>query len=144
MQHYWANHHHKLPDLKSFEEMVILAHEVIDAISGEVAMVSGPISTGGLGSREANLIRLDEAITSLVSEGHIIFDQAPFDTKMNEFVAHIKEGYPMPILEEFYLPLFKSGKIKKFFFVPGWESSTGASWEHDRAKELGIEIIYLD
>ena len=28
--------------------------------------------------------------------------------------------------------------------IKGWESSFGASWEHDRAQELGIEIIYLD
>jgi hypothetical protein len=63
---------------------------------------------------------------------------------MQEFIAGFQGSYPMPILEEFYLPLYQSGRIKKFFFVSGWESSFGATWEHDRAKELGIEIHYLD
>jgi hypothetical protein len=106
-------------------------------------MVTGPISTGGLGTREKNLEKFKQTIFDLYTDGHSLFDQTVFNGKFSRFVEHI-DGYPMPILEEFYLPIFKSGKIKKFYFIKGWESSFGASWEHDRAQELGIEIIYLD
>jgi hypothetical protein len=141
----WKDHHvEKLPHLKSFDEMVALAFEVIDDGEGHAVMVAGPISTGGLGSREKNTARLTEVVDRLIDEGHPVFNQVPFEGKMKEFIAGFEGGYPMPILEEFYLPLHQSGRIKKFFFIPGWESSFGASWEHDRAHELGIEIIYLD
>lgn len=124
--------------------MVSLAFEVIDSGEGYAVMVAGPISTGGLGSRAKNTERLKEVIDQLLALGHPVFDQVPFEGKMQEFIAGFQGDYPMPILDEFYLPLYQSGRIKKFFFVPGWESSFGASWEHDRAKELGIEIHYLN
>lgn len=143
MKHYWESYIDKINQLQSFADMVALATEVLDSLPGDIAMVSGPISTGGLGSREANLKNLDETVQRLLQEGHTIFDQTPLDGKMNDFVSHIINGYPMPILEEFYLPIFQSGKIKKLFFIKGYESSFGASWEHDRGNELGIKIIYL-
>jgi hypothetical protein len=80
----------------------------------------------------------------LNNSGHAVFDQVPFDSKFGQLITHITDRYPTEILDEFYLPIFSSGKIKKLFFIKGWESSFGARWEHDRAKELGIEIIYLN
>lgn len=144
MRRYWTSQHDEQVDrAQSLSEMSELALMVIDKIDGEIGMVTGPISTGGLGSREANIEHFRYTIQKLYDEGHVLFDQTVFDGKLGKFVAHITDTYPMPILEDFYLPLFKSGKIKRFYFIKGWESSFGATWEHDRAQELGIEIIYL-
>jgi hypothetical protein len=62
MAHWKNRHFEKLPDLKSFDDMVSLAFEVIDEGQGHAVMVAGPISTGGLGSREKNTERLKEVI----------------------------------------------------------------------------------
>jgi len=51
--------------------------------------------------------------------------------------------YYMPILEEFYLPIFKEKLIKKAWFIPGWESSQGARWEREKLAEFGAEIVDL-
>jgi hypothetical protein len=49
----------------------------------------------------------------------------------------------MPILETFYHTMFSSGRIRKVYFIHGWESSFGARWEHDLCEKLKIEKIYL-
>lgn len=145
MRRYWKpEHEHHVDTLQSLSEISDFALTILEQMDGEIIMVTGPISTGGPGTREKNLEKFKQTISDLYTDGHSLFDQTVFDGKFSRFVEHITDGYPMPILEEFYLPVFKSGKIKKFYFIKGWESSFGASWEHDRAQELGIEIIYLD
>ena len=47
------------------------------------------------------------------------------------------------IQNDFYLPIFRSGVVSALYFMPGWESSNGAKWEHQVAEELCIKIIYL-
>ena len=107
-----------------------------------VSLVSGPISTGGAGSLEKNLELFAEAIAHLEMHGENVFDQLPFENKITEFSKDYK-GYYMPILEDFFLPLFKSGKIAKIWFMPGWETSTGAKWEYEQAEKLGIKKVLI-
>ena len=143
MKRIWTSEHdHNLGQVTTVEELRDFALGVLEKIEGEVGMVTGPIGSGGLGSREKNLERFREVIAQKYNEGQPLFDQMPLQDKIKEFYDK-SGGDKMLILEGLYLPLFKTGKIKKFFFIPGWESSLGAQWEHDRAKELGIEIIYL-
>ena len=51
--------------------------------------------------------------------------------------------YPEAILDDFYSPIFNSGLIKEFYFMPNWQSSKGANWEHNEANRLGIKVSYL-
>ncbi len=51
--------------------------------------------------------------------------------------------YATMLLTDFYQPLFETGLIKILYFLPDWQSSVGARWEHDQALKLGIEIVYL-
>ena len=68
----------------------------------------------------------------------------PFETPMQKFKKEVIDGYDERILFNFYQPIFKSGKINKLRFIPDWESSTGAKWEHDdQAKKWNIETIDL-
>jgi len=84
----------------------------------------------------------NETIKKLQSEDLNVFDQMPFE----DAIQVLKEKLGLEKLVEdlqnkFYLPIFKS--VSVLYFIPGWETSTGAIWEHEKDKELGIKIVYL-
>ncbi len=136
-----------LRNAETFNTLFDIAHQVLLRMPQPVAMVCGPITSGGLGSREKNLEVFRKTIKSLSDNGIIVFSQMPFEEPMwriqkkIEATLYYKEGGS--ILESFYLPIFESGLVKKFYFIPGWETSMGATWEHSQAKIMGIEIMYL-
>ena len=140
---YWTEENYKdLQKAKNFKDLYKIAHQVLDRMPEDIGQVCGPIATGGLGSVEANLKKFDETVRILQEEGKIIFDQIPFEWPMQELKKTVTEGVKS-ILEDFYLPIFKSGKITTLYFIKGWETSKGANWEHDQAKQLVLEIVYL-
>ena len=113
-------------------------------MNGPIAQVCGPISTGGNGSAEKNLDILAKAIKFLTKKGISVFNQLPFERTFDKIMRDYKtSGYDTPILEEFYGPIFESGKIKNVYFLPGWRKSVGARWEYNYAKKLGIKTIFL-
>jgi hypothetical protein len=68
----------------------------------------------------------------------------PFEDQMQNLKKKFStEKVVNDILNDFYLPIFKSGVISAFYFMPNWQTSFGAKWEHEEAKKLGIEIVYL-
>jgi hypothetical protein len=109
-----------------------------------VVQVCGPIATGGLGTLEANLHAFNDQIKRLQSQGLHVFDQMPFEIPMQELKKDLKPGeYATSILDDFYLPLMQNDKVTTFYFMPNWETSTGARWEHDLVTKMGKEIKYL-
>ena len=132
-----------LKEAQNFKDLYQIAHLIFARMPGSIGQVCGPIATGGLGSVKANLEVFDATIRKLQGEGKIIFDQMPFEWPMQDLKKKVTDG-ANTILQDFYLPLFESGKIKTLYFIKGWETSYGANWEHDQAKRLGIEIEYLD
>lgn len=143
--HHWThNHLSKLDVLQTYAEMREVALAFLEELPKPIVQVCGPITTGGRGSIEENIKAFGEAIAYLSAQGKIVFDQRPFEIPMQraKMIAK-KEGYPFDLLEEFYLPIFESKLIEELFFLPGWESSTGAKWEHEQAVRLGIKISYL-
>jgi hypothetical protein len=135
-------------DLEKAENVVELfsiAKKIIDKMGKPLIQVCGPIGSGGLGSIDANLHAFNETVKELQKKGLNIFDQMPFEEPMQNFKSKAidKEKIYNDIMEEFYLPIFKSGAVSKFCFMPNWQSSKGAQWEHEKAKELNIEIVYL-
>jgi len=134
----------KLEQAESVDKMLEVGLAVLKRMPSPVAQVCGPISTGGRGSLLENLVAFNEAIVFLQAEGKIIFDQMPFEASMQRIKSTLQPGeYATSLLTDFYLPIFKSGLIKMMYFLPDWQSSKGASWEHEEAQKLGIEIIYL-
>lgn len=110
----------------------------------KLGMVSGPISTGGLGSMEANLKAFEATVLLLESLNVPLFNQLPFESHMERIAAREGTDYdPRELLEGFYLPLLTTGLIGTFYFICGWESSNGARWEHRKAIELGIQRVFL-
>lgn len=126
------------------QEMYLIAERVLDRMPDGVAQVCGPIATGGLGSLEANLKAFDEEIKKLQATGVSVFDQMPFEMPMQGLKKDLKPGeYAYSILDDFYLPLMKNPKLTTFYFMPNWQTSKGAQWEHNLITELGKEIRYL-
>ena len=131
-----------LDDAKTYNDLLVIALRILGKMPEFIIQMCGPISTGGKGTVEANIAEFDKAIYHFTNQGENVFDQMPFEVPMQRIKKDVK-GYDKRILNEFYLPIFKSGKIKKLIFLPDWKSSKGARWEHRQAKKLGIEIVHL-
>ena len=133
----------------TFRDMSDLALNIMHRMPESIEMVSGPISTGGVGNIPGNRKVFERAIELLVGENRLnIFSQMPFEDKMVEFylawhATHPKEKYCTPILTDFYERIFSTGKVKIIHFIHGWESSYGASWEHENCDRWKIRRFYL-
>lgn len=124
-----------------------MALDVIKRIPQPVFELCGPLNNGGLGSFEANLKRFDEVMIEQ-SKIHNMFNQVPLEDKIQTINQSYEtlpdEKYPKGVLQDFYLPIFKSGMIDTLLFMPGWEDSNGCRWEHQQGREHGIKIEYLN
>lgn len=107
-----------------------------------VGMVCGPITTGGLGSWQANMERFANYIRSASCGGSKIFNQLVFENGLWRIRKYHGRSDDR-LLQEFYQPLFEFGTMKTLHFIPGWPTSYGTRWEHNQALELGLEIKYL-
>ena len=141
---YSPNQEERVERAETFEELVEVALEILDQMPHPVGIVCGPITNGGFGSVEANIAEFKDRIKQLKAEGMIIFDQMPFEPHM----WRIKEtpyydARRDHLLEDFYGRLFENEHLATFYFIPGWEGSYGARWEHERARQLEKEIVYL-
>jgi hypothetical protein len=113
-----------------------LAQMAIATLEGrdDLSMVCGPISTGGTGNLIYNFTVFNIAVRALEDRGYDLFDQIPYEyglrKLLNKWEIEGNTGYCMPILEEFYAPIFETGKITRGFFLPTWYTSSGTKWEH--------------
>lgn len=141
---YWKPEDWKdISEASSVKDLFVVALRILSRMPEVLAQVCGPISTGGKGSVDANLEEFNNKIKELQNKGLNIFDQMPFETPMYKMmVNYSKNEYMYSILNDFYLPLFETGRIKELYFLPDWKSSKGANWEHEQAKRLNIKINY--
>ncbi len=148
-RHWNPRDHDALKDAKSFVDLAAIALDILRRTPGKAEMVSGPISTGGVGTIQGNRKVFEGVIEILIGESHRnIFSQMPFEDKMVELYLewhrqNPAEEYCTPILNDFYEKVFLSGKVSALHFIHGWESSFGARWEHGNCDRWGIEKRYL-
>lgn len=145
MEPYWEEEDvEQLAHARTFDELRQIATRVLRRMPRPIGQVCRPISTGTASTIEENLERMHAAIEKLKATGATVFNQVPFEMPMQR----IKSRYPnlgnTKLLSEFYLPLFKARLIDTLYFLPGWESSQGATWEHEQALRLGLGIVYLN
>lgn len=126
----------------TFQELGAIALKALERF-GTATMVCGPITTGGTGSKEKNLEIFQTTIAFLDKSGFMIFSQMPFEEALWRIKDSPEYREPADLMNGFYLPLLRSGLVTTLFFIPGWEQSFGANWEHRMATELGIRIVYL-
>lgn len=145
----WSSYDRKeLEKARSFKTLSVIALNVISRIPGDIEMVSGPISTGGVGTLEGNRRVFEKTIEILIDEQRNLFSQMPFEDKMVELYKIWHEEHPtgkycLPILYDFYEVIFSRGRVTKLNFIFGWESSFGARWEHDNCDRWKIKREYL-
>lgn len=147
---HWSEKDKKaITKVRDFKEMAQIALEIMERMPKGIHAVSGPMTTGGVGSNMGN-VEVFQNITEMLAEDKKlnIISWIPFEVKVRDFLAewfkkNDKDSYCMAILEDFYHTVFSSGKIVKVHFIHGWESSFGASWEHKLCEKLGIERNYL-
>jgi hypothetical protein len=143
---YWTEEDlHAVKVAPDFKSLFLVAEKILNKMPQPIVQVCGPIGTGGLGNVDDNLNAFNEVIKSLQEKGLNVFDQMPFEWPMQGIKFNLAAGvYPESILTDFYLPIFESGLISEFYFMPNWKTSKGANWEHDQAQKLGIKINYLN
>jgi hypothetical protein len=133
--------------VESFGELVPIAIAILQCFEEPVTVVSGPISTGGFDDIKLNMQAFTNAIRYLQTRKRSVLDQTPFETAFVRLIARWRasggSGYPMPILNEFYGPVFRSGLITTVAFMQGWESSFGSQWEYREAREIGLGVEHL-
>ncbi len=131
---------------QTFDQLADVAMIVLSRIfassQGQVAIVCGPISTGGLGSKYHNLALFRGAIRLVAQKGVCVFDQMPFEDKIAQLSqSHTRRGeYCHEILSIFYGRLYASALITQAIFLPDWKTSTGSSWERQHLCRIGIKI----
>ncbi|NDE68335.1 hypothetical protein EB052_01875 [bacterium] len=124
---------------RSFKDLFPVALRVIGRIPKDRprSIVTGAITTGGLGSIELNAAALKKAIALLQAKGFRIFDQFPFQGEMTRMMRewHAQHGhdkYCAALIDDFYRPILEhSDLIHGMIQMPGWESSKGAIMEHE-------------
>ena len=142
---YWTEEDRRdLEMAKNYRDFSNIALRVLGRMPEPRGELSGPITTGGVGTVEGNLTRFGEVIQRLQKDGIHIFDVMPFEMPIQEMRKKLNHiGYDTVLLNEFYLPLFESGLFRTVYFLPDWETSVGSRWEHEQAKRLGLAIVYL-
>ncbi|HEY0907785.1 MAG TPA: hypothetical protein VGE35_00370 [Candidatus Paceibacterota bacterium] len=135
---------------KNFAEIGEIVKNVALRLPHKVAMISGPMTSGGKGSNAENLAAYQRAMEYVRSRGHFVFDQLPGERALkkhwhawNAAQTVQPPGYCWELLPGVYGPIFESGQIKTIFFMPDWKSSKGSAWEHEMAEKLGIERVYI-
>lgn len=142
---YWNEEEIKLlNNVESLPEMYDIAVNIIEKMPKPIIQVCGPITTGGVGNVSGNLKELNNKIFELQNNGLSIFDQSVFEDTTQKLTEKLsKNEYFADVLTEFYLPLFEKGYIEELYFLPDWQTSKGATWEHEQAKRLGLKIVYI-
>lgn len=151
-RHFTKRDKSDLRKAKTFEELSLVALRVLERMRAKeqkkahprkIGMVSGPISTGGLGSPNANIKAFRKTIRHLEQKDYCIFNQMPFENPMWRIIKTPYYQGGLQLLTKFYRPIFKSGHIAVIHFMQNWHTSFGASWEHKESKRLHIRQNHL-
>jgi hypothetical protein len=146
VREYWTEKDHlALDNARSFEELSEIALAILTRMqrpTEQVCTICGPMSTGGLGSLEANMARFSLAVNRAKYNGLLVFEQIPFQNAIVRLSLHkTRRGeYNHDILELFYRRVFESRHIHRTLFLPGWEDSVGAKWERNLVTSLGLIV----
>ena len=108
-----------------------------------VIQFCGPISTGGFGDVTENLKYLYSVIKASKEKGMSVFNQVSYERRLDRILKEHHE-YDYPLLDFFYNPILKSGKISGLVFLPLWETSIGSQWEHDIGQSLHLPMYHLE
>ncbi len=114
------------------------AIERLKELPQPVVRVSGPLTSGGFGYEE-NLRRFMLAQEKLRAKGYTIFDY--FEGNHDERqIVDLEISDWKEIMKHYHNPIMATRLITTVFMMPKWRESNGATWEHEFATTLGLQI----
>jgi hypothetical protein len=133
--------------LQTYNDLVKIVLDILQRIPQPIGWVCGPISNGGRGSFDENLKEFTRVIIQLRKQGKNIFNQLPFESsllRIGSYTLAHNAGEKTKLLQGFYQPIFESDLVTTLYFIPDWQSSSDATWEHAQGQRLNLKIVYLD
>lgn len=138
-----------LANARRVEEPVEIASRLLARMPDPVYWVAGPLTSGPRKSEE-NRARLHATILQFKKKGAATIDYLPLQMQTLKILRREAGGVPLSnaeehklqerLRDELYAPIFRSGKIKKLFLMPGSESSLNAQWMRGFAHARGIPV----
>lgn len=128
-------------DYHQLSEIALIVLREMATHGRPIVMISGPMSTGGLGSFKANMKNFRKAVEQAKRRGVFVFDQMPFQDAMIR-ISRFVEGakYDKNILHVFYRTLLRSGLVNEVLFLEDWSSSKGARFERKECLAVGVPV----
>lgn len=143
---HWEDHHiEKAKSANDFAFLGELICDVAQKMPKPLFMLSGPMTTGGMGSYSKNILLFQHAIDEASKEGVSVFNQTMLEEHLQRLVRNWLTRNPDAqycnhVLTDVYEILLTSGHIQGLYFIPGWETSRGAKWEREAAERLNLAI----
>ena len=122
---------------KTLHELALKAVERLKELPQPVVRLSGPLTTSAYGYDD-NLKRFLKGQEILREKGYTVFDY--LEGHNDEDVIKALNVPWDEVMEYYHRPIMESGYLTEAFFLPRWEFSNGAKWEHEVAKENGMKI----
>jgi hypothetical protein len=133
--------------MESLEEIYEIFKRIIARSTKQWSLICGPITTGGFGDRILNLDLFHQHIVAETNKGFQVFNQMPFERKLMQISDAFPQAFTKkknPILDVVYLPLIKAKKFEPIKMMPTWETSDGATQEHNAAREVELIVHFLN
>lgn len=142
---YWREVAQDLGQINSLNYAAAVIRHVLGKMKKDgrsIVQICGPMTTGGLGNMEDNVLRLKRAIVVAEERGILVFNQ----THLQEAISRIAEetklpvgssGYYSEIIQPFYGVVFGSG-VREGWFLPGWEDSNGCVLERQMLRNFDL------
>ncbi|MEK7630140.1 MAG: hypothetical protein AAB432_02030 [Patescibacteria group bacterium] len=117
--------------------------EVMRKLPGLTIQPSGPITTGGLGSKRKNMNRFVKTIRKMQADNFKVWNILPYEPAIDRLTKILKTTDSHWIMRDFYEPIILSELIDAMAFIDGWKGSKGARFENRLGKKRGLTMIYL-
>jgi hypothetical protein len=144
MDCFWTEEEWKsLSRVQTLTHLTAIALSVLrrmKALEKPIVQICGPMTTGGLGNYEANMVRFNKAIAKAQEKSsYLIFNQVLYTEPIIRIDSvRTTRGYWIELIDEFYAPIFRSGHFHGTLWLPDWQSSKGAIREREVAIECGL------
>ncbi len=143
---HWEDHHiERAKSANDFKLLGELVCEVAEKMPKPLFMVSGPMTTGGMGSYSKNILLFQHAIDEAIKAGVTVFNQTMLEEHLQRLVrewltCNPESEYCNHVLTDVYEALLASGHIHGVYFMPDWHTSRGARWEREASERLNVAV----
>lgn len=143
---HWKKHHiEKAKEASDFKMLGELVCEIAEKMPKPLFMISGPMTTGGMGSYSKNILLFQHAIDEAIKAGVYVFNQTMLEEHLQRLVrewliCNPDSEYCNHVLTDVYEALFASGHINGVYFMPDWHTSRGARFEREMVERLDILV----